>query len=247
MITDILTIMWKEGKELLFQRGNLRGGWLGVLVFMAVFGIFMPMQTGVDWVESPIGLVYWGWIPFLLVSTVVADSFAGERERHTLETLLASRLSDKAILFGKLAAAVAYGWGLTMTCMLLSLVTVNLSHGQGKLLLYPVSTGLSILALSFLVSWLSAGLGVLISLRAATVRQAQQTFSLAFFLFFIPFFLIPMLPELPDEWQARLAAFVATANVNTIVLTITIFLLILDTILLVASLARFKRARLILD
>ena len=37
--------------------------------------------------------VMWMWFSLLLVINVVADSFAGERERHTLETLLASRLS----------------------------------------------------------------------------------------------------------------------------------------------------------
>jgi len=33
-----------------------------------------------------------------------------ERERHTLETLLASRLSDRAILFGKNGAAIGYSF-----------------------------------------------------------------------------------------------------------------------------------------
>ncbi|HEY5573791.1 MAG TPA: hypothetical protein VIK64_12300, partial [Anaerolineales bacterium] len=78
MIADIWTIVWKESKEILLQRGNLRGGWVGLLVFIGVFGIFMPLQSGPDWVESPAGLFVWGWVPFLLVSGVVADSFAGE-------------------------------------------------------------------------------------------------------------------------------------------------------------------------
>jgi ABC-2 type transport system permease protein len=98
----------------LFQRGSLRGGWLGLVIFVAVFGILLPLQSGRGWVESPTGLAVWAWVPFLLVSSVVADSFAGERERHTLETLLASRLPDRAILFGKLATAVGYGWGFAL-------------------------------------------------------------------------------------------------------------------------------------
>lgn len=244
MITDIWTIIWKEIKEILFQRGNLRGGWLGLLVFIGVFGIFMPLQSGPAWVESPTGLFIWGWVPFLLVSGVVAGSFAGERERHTLETLLASRLSDRAILFGKIAAAIAYGWGITMVSVLLGLITINVVHWQGRPIFYPAATGLGIVGLSFLVAMLAAGLGVLVSLRAATVRQAQQTFSIAFFLLFIPLFVLPMLPE---EWQARLIDLAANADFGAIVSIVAITLLVIDVILILAAMARFKRDRLILD
>lgn len=244
MITDIWTIIWKETKEILFQRGNLRGGWLGLLVFIGVFGIFMPLQSGPEWVESPTGLFIWGWVPFLLVSGVVADSFAGERERHTLETLLASRLSDRAILFGKIAAAIAYGWGITMVSVFLGLITINVVHWQGKLSLYPATTGLGIVGLSFLVALLAAGLGVLVSLRAATVRQAQQTFSIAFFLLFIPLFILPMLPE---EWRARLVDMAVNANLSAIVIVLAIILFVIDVVLILAAMARFKRNRLILD
>lgn len=244
MIADIWTIVWKEAKEILLQRGNLRGGWVGLLVFIGVFGIFMPLQSGPDWVESPAGLFVWGWVPFLLVSGVVADSFAGERERHTLETLLASRLSDRAILLGKIAAAVAYGWGITMVSVLVGLISVNIAHWQGELILYPPDTGLGIVTLSFLVAALAAGLGVLVSLRAATVRQAQQTFSIAFFLLFIPLFTFPLLPE---QWQARFVQIAAGVNLASIVLGVAFILVIVDLVLLVAAMARFKRDRLILD
>jgi ABC-2 type transport system permease protein len=244
MITDIWTILWKEIKELLTQRGRFRGGGASMLIFIGVFGIFMPLQFGRSWVDSPAGLIYWAWIPFLLVSSVVADSFAGERERHTLETLLASRLSDRAILFGKVLAAIAYGWGFTIFSMLLGLITVNVAYGQGQLLLYPAAIGLGILVLSFLVAGLAATLGVLVSLRASTVRQAQQTFTVAFFILFVPMFLLPMLPP---AWLARIGQLLTTANVEVIASAVAVLLLIVDSGLLAIALARFKRARLILD
>jgi len=244
MITDIWTIMWKEIKELLTQRGRFRGGGAGMLIFIGVFGIFMPLQFGRSWVDSPAGLIYWAWIPFLLVSSVVADSFAGERERHTLETLLASRLSDRAILFGKVLAAITYGWGFTIFSILLGLITVNVAFGKGQILLYPATIGLGILVLSFLVAGLAATLGVLVSLRASTVRQAQQTFTVAFFILFVPMFLLPMLPP---AWLARIGQLLTTANVEVIASAVAVLLLIVDSGLLAIALARFKRARLILD
>lgn len=244
MIQDLSAVIWKEIKELPYFRGGLRGGKAGLLIFVGVFGLFMPLQTGREWVTSPVSLLYWAWVPFMLVSSVIADSFAGERERHTLETLLASRLSDRAILFGKILAAVLYGWGLTMLCLLIGLVTVNLAYGQGEVLFFPANLAAGILAVTVLIAALASGLGVLVSLRASTVRQAQQTFSIAYFLFFIPLFALPMLP---DAWKRNLMQWALTANVNTLLLAGCGLLVVVDAALILAALARFQRARLILD
>ena len=244
MIADVYTVLWKEIKELFFQRGRFRAGMTGMLFFTAVFGIFLPLQTGKSWVESPIGLIYWSWVPFLLVSSVIADSFAGERERHTLETLLACRLPDLAILTGKLAASILYGWGSTMACILLGLITLNIAYGDGHLLLYPWKIMLGITVLSFLVASLAAGLGVLVSLRSATVRQAQQTFSIAFFVLFIPMFLLPMLP---DGWKSKFIQVFSHTNLETIVVLIVGALLVIDGLLFLLAAARFQRDKLILE
>ncbi len=244
MITDIFTILWKEYKEIFSQRPNLRGGWSSVLIFTFVFGILLPAEMGAKWVTSSLNLFYWDWVPFLMVSSVVADSFAGERERHTLETLLASRLSDRAILFGKLLASIFYGWGLTLAGVLVGLITVNVLHGNGHLLIFPVWLGLSILVASFLISSLAACLGVLISLHASTVRQAQQTLSL---ITFIPLALILLLPLLPEGVDIAISNLVTRASGFVIPLIGFSFLLLLDIALLIAALARFQRNRLILD
>jgi len=245
MITDVWTVMWKEWKELLVQRGSLRGGRLSLLILVGLLGVFLPWQTGRDWVESPVVLVYSAYIPLFLVMSVIADSFAGERERQTLETLLASRLSDRAILFGKVGAAVGYGWGLTLISLLLGLVTVNLAHGRGELLLYPPAVGLGIVGFSLLGAGLVASAGVLVSLRASSVRQAQQTLSIAIMLLlFVPIF---GGQALPAEWRARLAQALVVADVTKILLTVVAALAVLDMALLAAAMIRFQRARLILD
>jgi ABC-2 type transport system permease protein len=189
-------------------------------------------------------MVVWGWVPYLLVSGVVADSFAGERERHTLETLLASRLPDSAILFGKIAAALLYGWGLTVVSVLLSLITINVVHGQGQILLFPAGIAAGILGISLLIALFASGLGVLVSLRAASVRQAQQTFSLIFLVIFVPLLLMPLLPP---EIQFRVTEAVAAADPGTLALGAALLLIVVDLALLLAARARFKRARLILD
>ena len=248
MITDIGTVLWKEMKELLMlqQAGNkgLLRGPISLIILVGVFGIWMPWQMGQGWVESPATLLYWAWVPLFLVSSVVAQAFAGERERHTLETLLATRLSDRAILLGKVAAAMAYGWGLTLVSLLVGLVTVNILHSQGRLLLFPAQIGIGILVFSFLTSLLAASIGVLISLRAATVRQAYQTMSLAIMI--LLFGGIYGLRALPPEIVAPLMARLST-EATTIGLIAALILAVLNGIMLSLAMLRFQRARLILD
>ena len=124
-MTDAWAIIWKEWREMLGQRG-LRGK-SGLLLTIGVFGIALPLQAGRAWIESPVLLVTWSWVPMFLVSTVIADAFAGERERHTLETLLATRLSDRTILFGKMGAAIGYAAAITVASLVLGVLTVNVA------------------------------------------------------------------------------------------------------------------------
>ena len=242
MIADIRTVMWKEWKEILL--GGSRGK-LGLLLFVGVFGIFLPWQMGRAWVESPMVLAYWAWVPLFLVTSVIADSFAGERERHTLEALLASRLSDRAILFGKVGAAVGYGVGITWLSLLLGVGTANLAHGQGRLLFYPPTVGLGIVGLSLLGAGLAAATGILVSLRAATVRQAQQTLSIAIMLLLF----VPILgtQALPEEWKARLSETFMAMDIISLVVMAAMVLVVLNAGLFAAAMARFRRAQLILD
>jgi ABC-2 type transport system permease protein len=245
MIHDAYTVMWKEGKELFRLRGSSRGGTLGVVFFLCVFGIFLPLQMGLNYVQSNMVLILWVWVPLFLVSSVVADAFAGERERHTLETLLSSRLSDRAILFGKVGAAIAYGWGLSMLSLFVGLVTVNIAYYSGTILFFTPIMCLGLFLWSFLGAGLTGCAGVLVSLKAATVRQAQQTLSISIMLlFFVPFFGVYALPDL---WKERIFAFLATITVPETILLVAGVLALIDLLLLKAALVRFRRDRLILD
>ena len=53
-----------------------------------------------------------------MIISFIGDAIAGERERHTLETLLASRMPDRAILLGKVIAIVLYAWGMGVLSLL---------------------------------------------------------------------------------------------------------------------------------
>ena len=244
MIPDIITVAWKELREM-FVQGDPRGrSKMSLVLLVIIFGIVLPLQNGRDWVSSPISIMVWGWMPFLWVSGIVADSFAGERERHTLESLLSTRLSDRAILIGKLLSALLYGCILTWVNLLVSLITVNVAFGHGELLLFSLPLSIGAISFSILVSGLAASVGVLVSLRAGSVRQAQQLMSFGMLALFIPLMLVQFLPLTVRQSLIRDADKI---NPTQIVLWVAVGLLILDGVLVAIGMYFFQRSKLILD
>jgi ABC-2 type transport system permease protein len=244
MIADILTVAGKELREI-FTFGDSRGrSKFSLLILVLIFGIVFPLQNGREWVESPINIMVWAWMPFLWVSGVVADLFAGERERHTLEALLATRLSDQAILFGKLLAALTYGFTLTWVIMIVSLITVNIGFGREGLLFYPWDTMLGALVFSILISGLSGSIGVLVSLRAGSVRQAQQLMSTGMLVLFLPFMLIQFIPK---SWLDAVEKVMVNVQPVQVVIWLALGLLVVEAILIAIARRLFQRSKLILD
>ncbi|UCC78011.1 MAG: ABC transporter permease, partial [Anaerolineales bacterium] len=246
MKDDILTVMWKERKGLFRAQGRRSQALLTMLspLFLA---IYLPYSAGVDWVDRSMSLLLAAVVPFILVGITVPDSFAGERERHTLATLLASRLPDRAILFGKLVMSVLFGWGITLLILLVSLVALNVLHWPGYVLFYKPSLLFADLAVSFLVALFTAGLGVFFSLRSSTVQQAQQlTMSVlllpAMVLQFGVLFILQS-PSLRDTLKSTLGAL----SFAQLMLIIVAVLGTVATALLWVAMARFNRARLILS
>ena len=237
-MSDLLTMMWKESKDLLFQ-GGWRA-WIRPVLLVGILGVYLPLQFGLGWLElSPIEMYVILWIPFSVIISFIGDAIAGEHERHTLETLLASRISDRAILLGKVIVTVGYAWGMALVSLLLGLVLVNLLSGHGSWAFYhPLDVFLEALALSLLSCVLGASAGVLISLRSATVRQAQQILSIGtLVLIFGGIFALRALP----------ASFVSSLSYSQFLLLVIAFLAVLDAILLGLSLVSFQRSRLILS
>ena len=245
MTADILTVIWKELKEFLLQRGSTRGTILMLGVPAFIMGVLLPLQFGRQWIEQPIALFPIAWLPLVGVIATIADSFAGERERHTLETLLASCLSDRAILFGKMLASMVYALGITALIISLSLITVNVSQGLNELLFFPAKIALAGVVLSILTAFLAVSAGVLVSLKATSVRQAHQTLSFGVIVVaFLPGIAIQFVPK-----ALLKHLFGALEAVDPLLLAGIVLggFLLLDIILLLAAMARFKRARMILD
>ncbi len=242
MINDIGSVIWKEIRELM--QGGSRGKF-APLILVVIYGIVFPLQAGRSWVDSYQMLVLALILPVFLVLAVVADTFAGERERHTLETLLASRLSDRAVLIGKISAVVIYGWGLTVVSLVVALIVVNATAGAGHILLYSAGRAVALFFLTFLMALFGATVGVLVSLRAATVRQAQQTLTIGWIA--IVFLLAFGVRDMPTTSRAHLVHWFNGLNLTEGAIVLIVALALIDGVVLVIDAIKFQRARLVLD
>lgn len=250
MVRDAWLVAMKEYREVLLRMGSLKGNLFNMVLILGIFGVFMPIQAGREWVEQPLMPLAYAWLPLFLVSALVADSFAGERERHTLETLLTTRLSDGAILLGKLAAAVVYGYGMLLAVMGVSLVTLNVAQGAwAHPLLYRLDVFFGVIIFGFLISLLVASIGVTVSLKAKTVRQAGQALSLGILgLVWIPALLIGYgFNLLPPAVQQSLLEWAMALDGRVVALFAALVLIMVNAAFLGVAAIRFRRARLVFD
>ncbi|MEJ2481983.1 MAG: ABC transporter permease subunit, partial [Gemmatimonadota bacterium] len=165
---DMTVVAGKELREIVGAGGG-RKGLIREFLFVGIFGVFFPLTQADAWLSGGVPAVFALMSPLFLVGPHGADSFAGERERGTLETLLATRLPDRSIFFGKIFAVCGYAWVVTLFILLASLLALNLgvdtsraggsgsrSAGDAGLFIYPafvwVAWGLGSIASGLLLA-----------------------------------------------------------------------------------------------
>ena len=95
------------GKELADLLGRLgRKPLTRTLGVVVIFGLLIPLRFRGAANLPAFFAVFMAFVPARLVAI---DSFAGERERGTLESLLALPLTDRGLAIGKIVAATVYG------------------------------------------------------------------------------------------------------------------------------------------
>jgi ABC-2 type transport system permease protein len=244
VIPDVAAVVWKERKAVLRQPGSRTRILFTIGAPIGVFALYTPLSTGPDWVRDIDSLFIAVFLPMLVAMITTPDSFAGEKERRTLSTLLASRLSDRAILFGKVVFNVALAWGFALVTLLISLVVVNVANSDGGLLMLTPLLLTADLLISFLVAVLAVSVGVVISLRSVTVQQAQQT--LAAVLFSVPLVLGPILFLVASKWpEWGPRELLSGVDPAVLLLGATLALVAIDVALLALGMVRFRRDKLI--
>lgn len=169
---DVWTMLRKELLELVGNRKTARGPLVQASIVIMVAGILIPMNGAVVWTDPRVSALLFFLFPSTLAASVAADSFAGERERRTLETLLTTPLSDASILVGKALTAVIFAVSAAAAALLAGLVTVNLHR---SVLFVPRAIFFAALLGAALATALTtSALAVAVSMRVNIARSAQQ-------------------------------------------------------------------------
>ena len=134
-------------------------------------------QTLMDLVFNYILPVFFLIIPIMASSIMAASSFVGEKEKHTLETLLYAPLTLNQIFRSKVMASFL----LSMLVSLLSFVSMILVVEteafflMGALLIPKVNWLIILLLLSPGVSMIAVTLIVRVSAKAQSMEESQQS------------------------------------------------------------------------
>jgi len=112
-------------------------------------------------------------VPLAIPAVLCADSFAGEKERKTIEAILATPISDSELLVGKMIVPLVASLSSSyLAFTIYSYLTNALIFHR---FIFPTSSW--ILIMSFLVpalTFFSVGTMIIISARSKGFREAQQ-------------------------------------------------------------------------
>ena len=171
-------------------------------------------------------------IPLMVSSVISSDSFAGEKERKTIEALLAAPFTDSELLMGKILVAFAPSVGVTLLGFTLYTVMVDvLTLGRFGFLLLPNLTWLvMILCLAPATSLLGIGATVIISSRVKGFREAQQLSALM---------VVPVLALLFGQASGFLVLG------PTVLLVLTALVLVVDAALFGVGVSLFNREKIL--
>ena len=116
-------------------------------------------------------------IPLMASSVIASDSFAGEKERKTIEALLATPISDSELFLGKILVSFIPSMMVTVFSFLIYSTVVDVASFtilDGRLLLPNVVWVMLIFGVAPTVALASIGLTVMISAKVKGFREAQQ-------------------------------------------------------------------------
>ncbi len=156
------------------------------------------------------GLLLASLLPFFIamwaggggMSTAV-DLVAGEKERGTLEFLLAAPVSREAIVLGKFLTVLTTSMGAVIVVLVTMMLSLRwgypyLSHTTQRLnVSLPLGTAIVMLGVAVLFSALVSAIQLTLSVCARSPREAQQ--------YITPLYFVTVLPALAvqfiSEWQ----------------------------------------------
>jgi sodium transport system permease protein len=173
--------------------------------------IAKPVNIGAQDLATPEakrGVLLSVLLPYLLILTsfiggayLILDATAGERERQSLEPLLATPASRGAVVSGKIAAACVIGMGTLVLTLLAFRFSAQISSGVGRQLnvSFPAMAQMLLVLLPMLfigtslLTWLAAS--------AKSMKEAQSHMTWLLLLPMVPTFALMASPVKSQLWQ----------------------------------------------
>lgn len=115
-------------------------------------------------------------VPLMVASVIAADSFAGEKERKTLEALLHSPVTLQELLLGKLLSGLIPAIAISVLSFVLYSIVLNIIGWplMGRIFFPNALWFALVFWVAPAVSALGLGITVLVSTRVSTFQEAYQ-------------------------------------------------------------------------
>lgn len=242
-------VLRKEWREVIRQpRGSWSArSWHTDLATYALLGTWIGTQGAGESLRLAGVLAALGMLASVMHGL---DGFAGERDRHTLETLYTLALPEGAIALGKAAAALAFGSVMMLAAFAGSGIGAWVAGASWVGTSGPA--GIALLAAAGFVA-AAAMVAVTVSFRSPTLRKAQQTFMTLFIVLIVSFFVLAFgLPTYAPEvlrhaWVVRAFSWIGALSTGNGVLAFLGFIVLLNLGLLVLLLRTCRRERAVLE
>lgn len=193
---------------------NAYGGQVGALRLLARGvspQIGQPVNVGSRDLATPEakrGIVLSMMLPYLLILSafiggayLILDATAGERERQSLEPLLATPAQRGAIVSGKIAAACALGLLSLLLTLLAFKVSAQLASGIARLLDVSFLAIGKMLLILLPMLFIGTSLLTLLAASAKSMKEAQSHMTWLLLLPMIPTFVLMVNPVKTQLWQ----------------------------------------------
>ena len=234
----MIAIIRKDMREWFAGGATGRYGQYEFLIYIALFGIVFPIFFSVLGTEGPKSGASFSFSPFigafvpiLLAIYTMADAFAGEKERGTLETLLVTPLSSSDIVVGKWLAGISYAAVIMVSTTILSSIV---SRVLGARSVDPRILAVTV-AIALLLAGLLGAIEIIISMRAPTVKSAVFALNLTFIIIVVG--LSQLLLRTAKTITVFLAPVLALGSTGLVALGAGVILLVLVSIALLLWIA----------
>ena len=158
--------------------------------------------------EAKRGVLLSALLPYLLIisaflggAALILDATAGERERQSLEPLLATPAQRSAVVSGKIAAACALGLFSLLLTLLAFKASAFLAGSKGQILDVSFLAMAKMLLILLPMLFIGTALLTLLAASAKSMKEAQTHMSWLMLLPMIPTFMLLLNPIKAELWQ----------------------------------------------